>query len=817
MNEEELNGIVKEYLSYGGYSETLEIYEAECLSKGKVPISQAKASKEMKESVKKIHMLQAMIAAFDEGDQVDFNKMWELHLPEAVRKRDSTCQRLEFYVYIYFAIFPLLPQRFKSRKKVTIESSMQMFKKFLENKGAALSKTTEFLQYYALPFVPSVKTHPTFKALFADGWVPDLKVRLERFLQGALNTSSLPRLYHFANDQGKKQSHTNKSHPGKVQVNDRDKIYIDQLLQQLVEAEERELGYISRHNRLQAEYHSLVGIATELVTSLEDTIRGRTISTEKLADLCNRLMEISRRAGLGQSLPEPPVLFEADVEASLPYVGARVPNESTGAAAEVPLSQKENHEKPPLDYAKVKDDLMNLTDRNKCILLQALRWRLTRAEGSQETKAATKELIEHDVFGCADEGGDYAGFVRDVLSNSEVSEPKEYFVRLINALCSFSAGRAYVLSGEKLLNSLQSLMVSESTDNMTRQNALGALQKLSLRRAAQSKMINSGLVKWLIDILSDLDSLSDYSTEYAAALLMNLSLRTAGKAKCAEYPSEILGVLNDLLEHENVQVRSYVNGTLYSALTKPKIKEQARAMGMDEILKQLIKVSDESISRQLEYIIEQLEAEPAKKQGQEGEDGDEVKTEEEKEDDNADKEDIASEDGIEDDDEDGDEEAAPEVEIETLETSESDITGERLLLSHYTKGKSKPKVKHSIDIEDEPKEEAQEGQQEALHGNSGEEEHHEDEDEVSELPSENKGGGDGDNIKLARVESNTIIKESYDLDHSLVEAEKRPPPPSENSLKENPKGEEKIEEYYSAFATRPKIPRTPGTDDKRDL
>eukprot|EP00126_Sphaerothecum_destruens_P001153 Sdes_comp13334_c0_seq1m3145 len=96
---------------------------------------------------------------------------------------------------------------------------------------------------------------------------------------------------------------------------------------------------------------------------------------------------------------------------------------------------------------------------------------------------------------------------------------------------------------------------------------------------------------------------------------MNLSLRTAGKLKCAQQPLEILKLLNDLLEHENVQVRSYVNGTLYSALSQPQIREQARAMGMDEILKQLIKVSDESISRQLEFIIEQLARDTAPETG----------------------------------------------------------------------------------------------------------------------------------------------------------------------------------------------------------
>jgi len=36
----------------------------------------------------------------------------------------------------------------------------------LETKGAALSQTTEFLAFYALPFVPNPIVHPSFKELF---------------------------------------------------------------------------------------------------------------------------------------------------------------------------------------------------------------------------------------------------------------------------------------------------------------------------------------------------------------------------------------------------------------------------------------------------------------------------------------------------------------------------------------------------------------------------------------------------------------------------------------------------------------------------
>ena len=71
---------------------------------------------------------------------------------------------------------------------------------------------------------------------------------------------------------------------------------------------------------------------------------------------------------------------------------------------------------------------------------------------------------------------------------------------------------------------------------------------------------------------------------------MNLSLRTAGKIKCEEpdviilkkifiekaSQVEVLEVLNELLEHENMQVRTFVNGTLYSLLSRPILKEQAK-------------------------------------------------------------------------------------------------------------------------------------------------------------------------------------------------------------------------------------------------
>lgn len=70
-------------------------------------------------------------------------------------------------------------------------------------------------------------------------------------------------------------------------------------------------------------------------------------------------------------------------------------------------------------------------------------------------------------------------------------------------------------------------------------------------------MIKLDIISWLVDIIEDCQSLSEYSLEYATALL-NLSLRYQGKLKCAAC-KDILNVLNDLLEYPNTTVSSHLS------------------------------------------------------------------------------------------------------------------------------------------------------------------------------------------------------------------------------------------------------------------
>lgn len=57
----------------------------------------------------------------------------------------------------------------------------------------------------------------------------------------------------------------------------------------------------------------------------------------------------------------------------------------------------------------------------------------------------------------------------------------------------------------------------------------------------------------------------------------------------------ILGVL----EHPNQQVRTYVNGTLYSLLSNRRIQMHANEMQLDKVLKALLNISDDKFKKQL--------------------------------------------------------------------------------------------------------------------------------------------------------------------------------------------------------------------------
>nr|XP_051684967.1 lisH domain-containing protein ARMC9 [Oryctolagus cuniculus] len=279
-HESELLGIVKEYLDFAEFEDTLKTFSKECKIKGK-PCKSAGGS--VRDS-KSLIIQKDLLAAFDSGDQKVFFHLWEEHVPSSVRDGDCVAQKLEFYLHIHFAIY-LLKHGPGRPDKQELDERISHFRSYLETRGAALSQTTEFLPFYALPFVPNPMVHPSFKDLFQDSWTPELKLKLEKFLALIFKANSTPKLVTIYQENGQSN-----------------KEVLQQLHQQLVEAERRSMTYLKRYNKIQADYHNLIGVTAELVDSLEATVSGKMITPEYLQSVCVRLFSNQMRQSLAHSV-----------------------------------------------------------------------------------------------------------------------------------------------------------------------------------------------------------------------------------------------------------------------------------------------------------------------------------------------------------------------------------------------------------------------------------------------------------------------------------------------------------------------------------
>ena len=167
-----------------------------------------------------------------------------------------------------------------------------------------------------------------------------------------------------------------------------------------------------------------------------------------------------------------------------------------------------------------------------------------------------------------------------------------------------------MMDNENCIGSLVNVLKNEPNDSILRQQTLGSLQKSSLKRKAQLQMIDEDVMGWIASVLHDHvqgnKTLQDYSLEYTTALLMNLCLRTKGKVCAENAKPDILSTLSNLLECQNHQARNYVNGTVYSLLTRSNLRERAMDIRLDETLQSLKRVSTDQFKRQLQFILDQL-------------------------------------------------------------------------------------------------------------------------------------------------------------------------------------------------------------------
>uniref|UniRef100_A0AAQ6A287 LisH domain-containing protein ARMC9 n=1 Tax=Amphiprion ocellaris TaxID=80972 RepID=A0AAQ6A287_AMPOC len=507
--EADLLGMIKEYLKFEEFEETVHSFDKECQSKGKL-VSKPRGSA-LRDSKTRV-IQKDLLSSFDDGDHKVFFELWTENIPSEVKDTDAEALSLEFYLHIHFTIYPL--RRHPGRHdRAEFEERISYFKQYLETRGAALSQTTEFLSYYALPFVPNPTAHPSFKNLFQDSWIPELRDKLEQFLSVTLKPSNTPRLMTLYKEGGRSTKEA-----------------MQQLQLQLVESDRRITSYVRKFSKMQADYQNLIGITAELVDSLEATVSGKMISPEYLQSVYVRLFSSQTRQSVVQST-------------DFTRPGTRLTRSLPGEQRDTVLQ------------AYISNDLLERYSTKQKIVLHLLR--------------STNEIV------------------------------RQYMARLINAFASLAEGRAYLSQIPILLKLLTEVLRKEDKESLTRENVLVALQKLSLREPI--------------------------ITDYLICVCVLNDCLCTGKRKCAENGKHVLKVLTDLLGHENHEIRPYVNGALYSILCIPSVRQEAKEMSVEEILRCYSREENPDLNRQFEFIIKQLNS--AEEEGPESDD-------EEEEDDN---------------------------------------------------------------------------------------------------------------------------------------------------------------------------------------
>eukprot|EP00928_Gymnodinium_smaydae_P046825 TRINITY_DN3120_c0_g4_i1.p1 TRINITY_DN3120_c0_g4~~TRINITY_DN3120_c0_g4_i1.p1 ORF type:complete len:693 (-),score=158.71 TRINITY_DN3120_c0_g4_i1:23-2056(-) len=273
-------------------------------------------------------------------------------------------------------------------------------------------------------------------------------------------------------------------------------------------------------------------------------------------------------------------------------------------------------------------------------VLRALLQRLASAESPPSLKRGF--LVSIACFDVLDVNSGAPGTLPALLSDPAVAE---LTLGILAVLACEAVGRTYVVSDLECVRKVVELLVVQPLDSSLHIQALAALQRLSLRRAPQDLMIQMGVVEWVVGVLSKWQEEaiqgmpSEFSLEFGSAMLMNLALRTEGKRKCAAL--DVLTVALNLMEHWNSQIRTHINGTLYSLLSNQPFRERARGAGLESVLRSIhshaASLGDELSRRQIEYLLEQLNPEThaasandaGAESGEEDEDDDENFIEEE--------------------------------------------------------------------------------------------------------------------------------------------------------------------------------------------
>ena len=710
-NTDIISALIHEYLYKKEYTKTLDSYQEELGEKIKSGKYYSLTNKDISDS--------SLLNYFETGNKTEFFKQWKRLIPNHMKLTEPALCKLDFNLEIYFALFPIMGNKpINQKAQSDLRQNMEDFKKYLETKEVELSKTTEFLAYYALPYIPNPKGHPSYTQLFKPEWVKDLKNQLINCIKFYLPSpdKKYPAIYDLINGKNIKMNNNfnhrhkeeeiknnnnlnnidnnvisnninndnnhkinlelkneneklieeikklkTKDEKSKIAFIDSQKTWsnlalniisysfglidiynnvannaqnpqVEKIRQKLVKyqnflkrnMEELEKNKNANNSSLMVKNEEIDGIENSMLhqnnNSSKKNNNNNNIINYSMKNNINNInnVKIGDKDTLGNSNNNMNIINENLNDNDINnYSRDENDNINNGGVDNIE-NQNDNLQKGKsiqIDYEP--DNLIDMkrfisalnhkiqVEDNKLIyIFREIRLRIFRRNNRQLSELTLYELFMYDLFGTLSKSSYlFHELINNQILNLEV-------MKILNALASLNKGRNYLLAKETLIDDIVQCMIRENTDSDLRQKCLGTIQKFTLRSQPQNKLIELNVIHYIVNLFAcEADSLSDYTIEYGLALIMNLSLRKAGREKFEAIADKTIQILQKFMDKDNIQVLTCINGTLYSLLKKQKFKNEARNKGLDIQLKNA-KIDNPQLKKQITYILEELNKPP---------------------------------------------------------------------------------------------------------------------------------------------------------------------------------------------------------------
>ena len=636
-----ISSLIHEYLYKKDYTKTLDIFQEELAEK-------IKQGKFYSPPITDYPTSESLISYFKSGEKDKFLSHWTRLIPNNLILTESTLYKLNFYIQIYFAIYPILnPKTNINEEKIqkNLKKNMEEFKSFLERNKPQSESSSEFLAYYALPYIPDPRNNFTYVNLFKPEWTACIIEQIEKCVEyySPNNVCNLPLLYDIS--MGKKIININNN------INNNLRGYIGKegkKMKELIE-ENKDLKDKEENNKkifLESQ-KNWCSLALDIINCSFDLVElcNKLSNNQNLAnidEISNKLIKyqnflVNNLNDLNKNKISPEIKITPlnikhvlsresninitsntninnNVSISMNSINNIHKNSSPDTTTKKisNLSVSKELKKNKINKIEMKDSIINMKKLNLILnskhpiynekinhLFKEIREKIYSKDNTLRT-LTLYQIFFYDILGALSNNS----LFKQLLSNKNINLE---VIKLVNSLANYNIGKNYLLSNNNIIEDIVKLMIAENTDTPLRQNCLGSLQKFSLRNEPQNKLIELNVIHYLIDIfMFQGDILSDYSIEYGLALLMNLSLRKGGKEKFEAVGEKIINILIKYLKYENIQILTCINGMLYSLIKMKKIRKLAVELGIIESLENLKKLKNEQINKQIKCIQDEL-------------------------------------------------------------------------------------------------------------------------------------------------------------------------------------------------------------------